>query len=53
MGQVVSKLVRKVIEPKAAPRKRNGVVLFPVGPGVRRPCMALVNRLRDEEVTTP
>ena len=49
MGQVISQLVRKAMEPKSAPRKRNGVLLFDVKPGARKPSMALVNRLRDEE----
>jgi hypothetical protein len=48
MGQVVSQLVRKALEPKSAPRMRNGVLLFDVKPGARKPSMALVNRLRDE-----
>ena len=48
MGQVVSQLVRKALEPKSAPRMRNGVLLFEVKPGARKPGMALVNRLRDE-----
>jgi len=49
MGQVISQLVRKAMEPKNAPRMRNGVLLFDPKPGARKPGMALVNRLRDEE----
>ena len=49
MGQVISQLVRKAMDPKSAPRMRNGVLLFDVKPGARKPSMALVNRLRDEE----
>ena len=49
MGQVVSELMRKALEPKAAPRTRNGVPLFPPKPGARKPHLALVNRLRDGE----
>lgn len=49
MGQVISQLVRKAMEPKSAPRMRNGVLLFDLKPGARKPGMALVNRLRDEE----
>jgi hypothetical protein len=49
IGQVISQLVRKAMEPKSAPRMRNGVLLFDVKPGARKPSMALVNRLRDEE----
>jgi hypothetical protein len=49
MGQVISQLVRTALEPKSAPRMRNGVLLFDVKPGARKPSMTLVNRLRDEE----
>ena len=49
MGQVISQLVRQEMEPESAPRMRNGVLLFDVKPGARKPSMALVNRLRDEE----
>ncbi len=49
MGQVVSELVRTALEPKAAPRMRNGVPLFTPKPGARKPHLALVNRLRDAE----
>lgn len=33
MGKVVSELVCKALEPKAAPRMRNGVPLFATKPG--------------------
>ena len=49
MGQVISQLVRKALEPKNSPRSRNGVLLFDPKPGARKPSMALVDRLRDEE----
>jgi len=49
MGQIISELVRKAMDPKSAPRRRNGVLLFNVEPGARKPSMALVNRLRDEQ----
>ena len=49
MGQVISELVRQAMEPKSAPRMRNGVLLFDLKPGARKPSMALGNRLRDEE----
>jgi len=49
MGQVVSQLVRQAMEPKGAPRTRNGVLLFDLKPGARKPSMALVNQLRDAE----
>ncbi len=48
MGQVVSELARKALEPKASPRMRNGVLVFEPKPGARKPHLALVNRLRDE-----
>ena len=46
-GQIISELVRQALQPKAAPRMRNGVPLFEPKPGERRPSLALVNRLRD------
>jgi len=49
MGQVVSSLIRQALEPKAAPRMRNGVPLFTPKPGARKPNLDLVNRLRDGE----
>lgn len=49
-GRVISDLARKSLEPKRPPRVRNGVPLLPRRPkGSRRPTMALVNKLRDEE----
>jgi hypothetical protein len=49
-GRVLSDLARKALEPKRSPRVRNGVPLLPRRPkGSRRPTMALVNKLRDEE----
>ena len=48
-GQVISDLARAALEPKGAPKVRNGVPLFAPKPGARKPHLALVNRLRDEE----
>ena len=48
-GQVLSRLARQALEPKAAPKVRNGVPLFTPKPGARKPHLALVNRLRDDE----
>ena len=49
-GRVLSDLARNALEPKRSPRVRNGVPLLPRRPkGSRRPTMALVNKLRDEE----
>jgi len=48
-GRVLSELARKALEPKRAPRVRNGVPLMPRRPkGAPRPTMEQVNRLRDE-----
>ena len=47
-GQIVSELLRQALEPKRAPRVRNGVHLFTPRTGARKPSVALVNRLRDE-----
>jgi hypothetical protein len=49
MGQIVSRMVRKAMEPKTAPRMRNGVLLFHPKPGAKKPHLALINQLRDEE----
>jgi hypothetical protein len=48
MGQVISELARRALEPKAAPRMRNGVPLFVPKAGAKKPHLALVNELRDE-----
>lgn len=49
IGQIVSEMVRKSLEPKSALKVRNGVPLFAPKRGARKPGLALVNRLRDEE----
>ncbi len=47
-GRVLSELVRKALEPVAAPAVRNGVPLLPRRPaGSPKPTMALVNGLRE------
>jgi hypothetical protein len=48
MGQTLSKLVRKALEPKQKSGVRNGVPLFPYVPG--RPLLtnAKVNELRED-----
>ena len=46
LGQIVSELVGKALEPRETPRIRNGVPVFPAGTG-DRPDFDLVNRLRD------
>jgi hypothetical protein len=48
-GRVLSDLARSALQPRRAPRVRNGVPLMPRRPkGAPRPTMALVNRLRDD-----
>ena len=37
------------LEPKRPPKTRNGVMVFDPKPGARKPHLALVNQLRDEE----
>jgi hypothetical protein len=49
MGQIVSDMFRKAIEPSATSRVRNGVPLFVPKRSTAKPSMALVNRLRDGE----
>ena len=48
LGRVISDLARKGLEPKEAPRMKNGVPLFPLKKTGKRPNLDLVNRLRDE-----
>lgn len=48
IGQVISELARKALEPADSPKMRNGVPLFTPKAGTRKPHLALVNRLRDE-----
>ena len=48
-GQVLSELARQALQPRKQPRVRNGVVVFEPRPGARKPHLALVNQLRDEE----
>jgi hypothetical protein len=49
MGQVISELAHRGLQPKGAPKIRNGVLLFTPKRSKTRPSLALVNRLRDEE----
>jgi len=49
LGEVVSELMRRALEPRRPPAMRNGVPLLSRRPvGAPRPSLALVNRLRDE-----
>jgi hypothetical protein len=48
-GRVISDLARQALEPRRAPKVRNGVPLLPQRPkGSARPTMDLVNRFRDD-----
>ena len=47
LGQVFSDLVRLALTPKAQARVKNGVPMFKVKAGARKPSLDLVNRLRD------
>lgn len=47
IGQVVSELLRKAMEPTGTPQIRNGFQLLEPKQGAARPDLALVNRLRD------
>ena len=47
-GQIISELTRQALEPKSAPKRRNGVPLFSPKAGAKKPHLRLVNRLRDE-----
>jgi len=48
IGRVISDLALESLEPKAAPRMRNGVPLLSPRPGARKPTLKLINELRDE-----
>ncbi len=47
IGQVVSRLMRKALEPGEPPAMRNAVPLFRPIPGAAKPSLEPVNRLRD------
>jgi hypothetical protein len=49
MGEIVSEMMRKSVETGAPVKMRNGVPLIVPRPGGRKPSLALVNQLRDEE----
>jgi hypothetical protein len=48
MGRIISDLTRQALEPKRPRKTRNGVPLFVPKRGVKKPSLALVNKLRDE-----
>lgn len=47
LGRVLSDLVRMALTPKDEVRLKNGVPLFKVKAGAKKPSLDLVNRLRD------
>ena len=49
MGRIISDLVRQALEPKHAPKMRNGVPLFAPKRSAPKPSLAPVNKLRDEQ----
>lgn len=49
LGQVLSELARKSLNTISKPRIRNGVPLLTPVAGRRRPDLALVNSLRDDQ----
>ncbi|MCC7154980.1 MAG: hypothetical protein IT161_10425 [Bryobacterales bacterium] len=49
LGQVVSHLARQSLNARAPARVRNGVQIFDPCPSDERPCLELVNKLRDGE----
>ena len=49
MGRIVSDTFRQALEPRQAPKIRNGVPLFTPKKGAPRAGMTLVNQLRDDE----
>ena len=48
-GQMASILIRKALQPTAAPKSRNGVLLLQPKEGAEQPTLKLVNELRDSE----
>ena len=49
LGRVLSDLVRQALVPKDSPRVKNGVPLFRMKAGAKKPSLDLVNQLRDAE----
>jgi len=47
-GQILSELARRALEPKAAPKVRNGVPLLAPRHGAKAAHLTLVNQLRDD-----
>jgi hypothetical protein len=49
VGQVLSDLARKGLEPKDAPEYRNGIRVFRGKPGALPMTLEEINRIRDED----
>jgi hypothetical protein len=49
LGQALSDIARRGLQPQATAPIRNGVPLLAPRPGGKKTTMALVNRFRDEE----
>ena len=50
IGKALSDLARQALSQQDSETTRNGVPLFPVGPGARLVTLEFVNRLRDDEL---
>ena len=48
-GHMASFLIRMALQPTAAAKSRNGVLLFQPKEGAKQPTLKLVNELRDSE----
>jgi len=48
IGQVISELAKKSLQPKVSTHIRNGVPVFMPKPGAKRPHLKIVNELRDD-----
>lgn len=49
VGQVVSELARKGLEPRSVPEYRNGIRIFRGKPGALPMTLEEINRIRDED----
>ena len=49
LGQTLSDIARRGLQPQPAGPVRNGVRVFPTHPGAKKTTMELVNQLRDDE----
>jgi hypothetical protein len=49
LGQVISDLARRALQPVGAPKIRNGVPLLALRKGTAAASLELINRLRDDD----